>query len=84
MADLSGDITTAEKETVNNVGGVLAHGGVIETTLLSGIGGKGREKKVKIGLVGVVGGESGFIGTIMEPVSRCSFTNYVKEPKQGD
>lgn len=61
MADLSGDIATAEKETVNHVGGVLANGGVIETTLVSGIGGKGREKKVEIGLVGAVGSESGFI-----------------------
>ena len=59
LADVGGDIATAEKEAINYVAGrVLADCDVIETTLNRGIGGKGREEEVEVGLVGAVGGES--------------------------
>lgn len=59
LTDFGGDIATAEKEAVNCVvGRVLANGDVIETTFNGGIGGKGREDEVEVGLVGAVGGES--------------------------
>lgn len=59
LADFGVDIAAAEKEAVNCViGRVLADCDVIETTFNRGIGGKGREEEVDVGLVGAVGGES--------------------------
>ena len=59
LVDFGGDIARVEKEAVNCVvGRVLADSIVIETTFNGGIGGKGREEEVEVGLVGAVGGES--------------------------
>ena len=59
LAYFGGDIAAAEKEAINCVvGRVLADCDVIETNFNRGIGGKGRDKEVEVGLVGAVEGES--------------------------
>jgi hypothetical protein len=57
-ANFSTDISTAEEETVDGVGGGgLANGGVVEFGVAGGVGGKGREEGVDIGTVDAILGE---------------------------
>jgi hypothetical protein len=68
---LTGEVTTAEEEAVDSVGGVLADGVVVETTFKSGVGGKGREELSEIGLEGAVGSESFCFGTEIVQILIC-------------
>jgi hypothetical protein len=57
-ANFRTDISTAEEETVDGVGGGgLASGGVVEFDVAGGVGGKGREEGVDIGTVDAILGE---------------------------
>ena len=52
----------------------LANGGVVETTLMRGVWGKGREEAIEVGQVGAIRNESGFVWTEMVVVFWGYFT----------
>jgi hypothetical protein len=51
LAHFNSDISTAEEETVDGVGGGFVGGGVVEFEFSVGVGGQGREDGVDIGTV---------------------------------
>jgi hypothetical protein len=70
-AHVSSDISTAEEETVDGVGGGLASGGVVEFDVSGGVGGEGREEGLDIESVDAILGDGTILTDVVE-VSLCS------------
>lgn len=73
MADGGVDVATAEEKAVDVVGGVLAHGGSVETVVgeKGGVGGERREKGIQVGLKCCVGLVKGSVAAEVGAVNGC-------------
>jgi len=84
-ANFRTDISTAEEETVDGVGGGgLAGCGVVEFGVAGGVGGKGREEGVDIGTVEAILGEGSVCTEVVEVILGSYMSRgQVEEDKHG-
>ena len=77
MADIGGEVASADEESIDRVDGVTYGGGsgVVEFNITGGVGVEVSEEVIEIGFEGTIGGESGCIWTEMVVVTCNSLSS---------